>query len=550
MNAFLSAALRYADLGFSVIPVVKGDKKPQIEWKEFQNRKATKEEITQWWGKWPDANVGIVTGAISGFDVIDFDRYKPNFNADIETQYFEASYTPTATSPRGGSHLYIKHDPELPGKADVFPGIDIRSEGNFIVAPPSQNGNGKPYVWLDGMGLGEIEIEAVPDSFKIAVNKNKYKNISKNSATAKNEDNDSQQRQQTTTTTTKDNIDYFSEGRRNEDMFSLAYALAKAGMSIDFIRKSLIGMAKECVPPYDEKETSIVITSAMDRAKNKFRNLSDEVREWVMTTSGEFLTTDVYKEFDLTTRDNKKHVVVILGRLLNEGVIEKVGKKKGQYRLVDQESPIIKVDGVNMLPYPVVFPLGVERLVLVHSSNIVIVAGESNSGKTGFCLRTAYMNRGKGYRVNYLSSEMQDGTELAIRLKAFGEVSWDGVDFRYRAEHFEDVIRPDDLNIVDYLEEVEEPWKMIQRIKDIGKKLVTGIAIICIQKHSKKQFGFGGEGTKNAARLYMTITNQNRLTIEKGKIWGNPLINPNGLFADFKLVNGCEFFMQKPFIPR
>jgi hypothetical protein len=108
------------------------------------------------------------------------------------------------------------------------------------------------------------------------------------------------------------------------------------------------------------------------------------------------------------------------------------------------------------------------------------------------------------------------------------------------------VIAPDDLNIIDYLDEGTggEAYKMTRRIKDISEKLRKGIAVVCIQKSSQKQFGFGGEGTKNTARLYLTITGQNRLTIEKGKVWRNRTINPNGLFCDFKLVGGCKFIKQ------
>ena len=85
------AALLYRDKGFSVIPV-KGNKKPYIPWTEFQERKATVEEIEQWWKKWPGANVGIVTGKISGVvvkadpetgEALSVERFKEDF--DLKT---------------------------------------------------------------------------------------------------------------------------------------------------------------------------------------------------------------------------------------------------------------------------------------------------------------------------------------------------------------------------------------------------------------------------------------------------------------------------------
>ena len=69
----LTAALDYCKRGFSVIPIIPKDKKPLIRWEEYQTRRATEDEIKEWWAKWPDANGGIVTGTVSGLVVIDID---------------------------------------------------------------------------------------------------------------------------------------------------------------------------------------------------------------------------------------------------------------------------------------------------------------------------------------------------------------------------------------------------------------------------------------------------------------------------------------------
>ena len=72
-NPIYSAAINYLKNNhFSIIPV-KPDKKPYIKWEEFQKRLPTEAEILEWWSKWPDANIGIVTGIISGIAVIDLD---------------------------------------------------------------------------------------------------------------------------------------------------------------------------------------------------------------------------------------------------------------------------------------------------------------------------------------------------------------------------------------------------------------------------------------------------------------------------------------------
>ena len=72
MNKKLEAALRYANQGFSVIPVKK-NKKPYVKWERYQTERAGERQIKKWWQQWPGANPAIVTGEISGVDVVDVD---------------------------------------------------------------------------------------------------------------------------------------------------------------------------------------------------------------------------------------------------------------------------------------------------------------------------------------------------------------------------------------------------------------------------------------------------------------------------------------------
>jgi len=59
----LEWALKYAEMGLSVIPVSQ-DKKPIIPWEPYQKKKASKKEIEDWFTKYPNANIGIVTGKV------------------------------------------------------------------------------------------------------------------------------------------------------------------------------------------------------------------------------------------------------------------------------------------------------------------------------------------------------------------------------------------------------------------------------------------------------------------------------------------------------
>jgi hypothetical protein len=73
LGADVSAILKAAfDHGFSLIPVG-CDKRPRLRsWNPYQKRLPTREDLTKWWSEDPPA-WGVVTGAISGIVILDFD---------------------------------------------------------------------------------------------------------------------------------------------------------------------------------------------------------------------------------------------------------------------------------------------------------------------------------------------------------------------------------------------------------------------------------------------------------------------------------------------
>ena len=103
-NNLLEAALKYLSLGWSVIPLGRNKKPLLPEWTTYQGRLATEQEISQWWGKWTDANIGIVTGAISGLVALDADT-------EEATEYIQQrGMPPTPQASTGkGTHFYLKH---------------------------------------------------------------------------------------------------------------------------------------------------------------------------------------------------------------------------------------------------------------------------------------------------------------------------------------------------------------------------------------------------------------------------------------------------------
>lgn len=156
----------YAGRGISVVPLhtpigvgcscKKGSaclspgKHTRIEWKPYQERCATLGEIETWWSRWPDANVGIVTGTVSRLCVVDVDPRNGGFETLVELDHQGARMpddNPLAETGSLGLHHYLELAAPLP-KAAPFEGIDVQADGALVVAPPSLHRSGRRYRWL------------------------------------------------------------------------------------------------------------------------------------------------------------------------------------------------------------------------------------------------------------------------------------------------------------------------------------------------------------------------------------------------------------------
>ena len=123
-NSFLKAALFYAGMGFSVIPIIPGQKKPMIKWEQYQTQRADRKQIESWWQKWPNANVGIVTGEVSDLFVVDIDTEEGQ--ANLLDYGFDSITNPTVKTPRDGQHIYFRFPKgqELTIGAGIIKGTD------------------------------------------------------------------------------------------------------------------------------------------------------------------------------------------------------------------------------------------------------------------------------------------------------------------------------------------------------------------------------------------------------------------------------------------
>ena len=530
----LQNALLYLSQGFSVIPI-KPNKKPYISWEEFQKRRPTEQEIRGWWGKWPDAMIGIITGSISGIDVMDTDTT----DADEELQGYlpDSLICPTQRTPGGGKHYVLAHADGIRNSNDRSPfKFHVRGEGGYFIAAPSTNGNGGRYQWLDGLSIEEVDPPPMPDRLYNVLINSYALGLGIRGEIATNAGSYTKPHEATRS------HKILTEGRRDNDLFHTANALINARTPIEEVHQYLEILAENSDPPFPLSEISEKIKSALKRVERRDRNIAQEVREWVEATRGHFETTQSHRELHLATKEEMRAVNVALCRLVEEGIIERYGDKRGVYCRVDKDYEVIDFVNASDEIFPIKWPFNIERYVEICPGNPIIIAGEKDAGKTALLLNCVQMNM-NAHRIFYFSSEMAD-REIKKRLLKFciPLKQWKFTVIE-RASNFSDVIQPDDINVIDFLEVYQDFYKIGLYIREICDKLNKGIAIIALQKNPGVDWGLGGMRSMEKARLYLSIE-KGRIKIVSGKNWASE-VNPVGLKLNFKLVQGCRFIIER-----
>jgi hypothetical protein len=168
-----NAARAYLEIGWPVIPLIARTKRPLVRWTEFQNRRPSASELEGWLVRWPDLNIGIVTGAAAGLVVLDIDPKHGGAESLNELEAHHGALPPTveALTGGGGRHLYFRHPGgTLHNLVGLAAGIDLRGDGGYIVAPPSIHPSGRAYEWRSGHAPGEMPLDFMPESLLRLVN--------------------------------------------------------------------------------------------------------------------------------------------------------------------------------------------------------------------------------------------------------------------------------------------------------------------------------------------------------------------------------------------
>jgi len=235
--AFTDHAQKYYELGFSIMPLKKGDKRPLLAWEQFQKTRPTQEQIDEWCRVYPDANIAIITGRVSNLVVLDIDG--PEGANAVKTKGVPST---RMASTGKGTHYYFKMptDRTIGNAVGIMPQVDVRGEGGYVVAPGSIHPNGANYTWVL-----EDEIADLPIWLYEAQRQEKQK-------TAPKTDNPSWLEE------IKGGV---KEGGRNDAAARLAGHYVRKGYEPSDVIDLLSNWNRKNVPPLSDKEIEAVVKS-------------------------------------------------------------------------------------------------------------------------------------------------------------------------------------------------------------------------------------------------------------------------------------------------
>jgi len=223
-NPLLKAALEYAALGWKVFPLVPGQKVPATP-NGFKDASFDKAKIEDWWFVQPNANIGIATGKESNLTVVDVDSKNNGMVNWGELDISSDEMGRVVWTPRTGLHAYYTYNPDVRTTVGLLPGIDIRNDGAYVVAPPSTF-EGNPYRPGD-----RVSMLSVP----LAITSLYNKPVPVSNVTM--------------------GLDDIIEGGRNDYLTKVAGMLQRKSMPVKTIQAALHAVnEQQCFPPLSDKE--------------------------------------------------------------------------------------------------------------------------------------------------------------------------------------------------------------------------------------------------------------------------------------------------------
>jgi hypothetical protein len=577
----LEAALDYLKEGFRVFPV-KLDKTPYTQ-HGLKDATQLQVAVKEYWAWWPNAGIGLVT---DGMVVLDFDKKSggaESYKAMV-AKFGALPKTRTHRTGGGGLH-YIYRNPNgsnIRNTAGLagYAGVDLRANGGYIVAPPSKHISGKCYEVFDpapiipapswlvdlikqqrGTSLAiPSDGEPIPEGHRNATLASMAGSMRRKGMTSEEIeaallvinrrcnpplDPKAVSRIASSVARYQPNDSIMSSNvSRMSDL-----TVTGSDASIELLEKSVESV--ESVDGVEKVLKSVEIDKSNVINAAAYTKLARQVDQWLTLHAGETFDLDIIcRQMGIANAVARNYVTRKLSYELKH---ERVDKHNRLYTAIIRSEK--KIDWTNALTtdlFPIKWPyavdpddestFGFDGHVDISPGDIIVLAGVSNMGKTAWCLNLLWENMDT-HACTLMGNEYTPGKfkRRVAKMDWKNPLLEDGTpkfELIEKREGWKYAIRPDNINIIDWINLNDCFYQIGSIIEGIQSKLRKGIAVICLQKDSSKALGLGGGFSEHLASLYLAIDFE-RCTVRKAKEWHGK--NPNGKMYGFKIYDGVKF---------
>lgn len=253
----LQFALSYYRLGFSVIPLINGTKKPAIKWLRYRTTTVDQQQIYKWF-EHSNADIAIITGLVSCIVEFDIDgqvatdhflntvenildediRNKIKNTTKIKTGNGNINYILGLNATDFPNGEVIKSSVLWRGKENHSE-ISLKADGAYAVAPPSEGSTGQRYELIGGIKPEVLSKQQLVTL--IAALKRKDKSVIKNGRTNRTHHIPEVKISEIISLIKP----YYRLGLRNDFVMYLSGWLRKEGIVVDDARKIVEGIDGE-----------------------------------------------------------------------------------------------------------------------------------------------------------------------------------------------------------------------------------------------------------------------------------------------------------------
>lgn len=260
-------ALKYQEMGFSVIPINPKNKRPMIE---FADKPAmTTQEIELFWDSYPNANIAL---RCDKFFVIDIDKHGESNGFDsLKKWRYLHLIEPTlqAKTASGGKHIFYfkRDDMHITQMINFLPGVDIKAHvNNYVLVAPSATEKGQ-YEWDLEKSKKSLTIVTPKKELLDAIVKTYQKNYHSQGLAQLKYASYSNNRQRNNTTELFETIvnGFGNQGGRNDALAKFVSGLLHRCVDIDIIKELAEIANSHTTPPLQQKELIRTINSMMKK---------------------------------------------------------------------------------------------------------------------------------------------------------------------------------------------------------------------------------------------------------------------------------------------